>query len=295
MDKNIFYGSIPAVITPFNDNDSINFEQLKNHIEFLISNGSNGLVSCGTTGESPTLDHDEHKKVTEKILKYSKKNVPVIAGCGSNSTKESIELTKHAESIGVDGILLVSPYYNKPSQRGLYLHFKTIAESTKLPIFLYNIPGRSIVNIEMHTMSKLSKIENIIGVKDATSDLSLPMETIKECGKNFIQLSGEDSTFLSFLANGGEGCISVTANVAPKLCSELYQNWKKNNFNKAMQINQTLHQLNKVLFLETSPAPVKYALNLMNKCNANLRLPLVEIEDDTKKKVKEVLISLNLI
>ena len=295
MDKNIFYGSIPAVITPFNDDDSINFEQLENHIEFLISNGSNGLVSCGTTGESPTLDHDEHKKVTENILKYAKKNVPVIAGCGSNSTKESIELTKHAESIGVDGILLVSPYYNKPSQRGLYLHFKTIAESTKLPIFLYNIPGRSIVNIEIQTMSTLSKIENIIGVKDATSDLSLPMETIKECGKSFIQLSGEDSTFLSFLINGGEGCISVTANVAPKLCSELYQNWKKGNFNKAMQINQTLHQLNKVLFLETSPAPVKYALNLMNKCNANLRLPLVEIEDDTKKKVKEVLISLNLI
>ena len=230
--KNYFCGSIPAVITPFEKNFEIDLDSLEKHINFLISNGVHGLVSCGTTGESPTLTHDEHKLVTEKILSFSKGKVPVMSGCGSNSTKESIDLVKHSESIGVSAVLLVTPYYNKPTQRGIIKHFKLIAENTKLPIYLYNIPGRSVANIEIETLKELSKVPNIVGVKDATADLTYPLQTTNACGGNFIQLSGEDATFLSFLISGGVGCISVSANIIPKLHSEMYNLWNVGKYKK---------------------------------------------------------------
>ena len=293
--QNYFKGSIPAVITPFTKNLEIDFDALEKHIKFLISNGVHGLVSCGTTGESPTLTHDEHKLVTEKIMTFSKRKVPVMSGCGSNSTIESIDLVNHSESIGVDAILLVTPYYNKPTQRGIVEHFKLIAKKTNLPIYLYNIPSRSVANIDIETLKKLSKIKNIVGVKDATADLTYPLQTFETCGNNFIQLSGEDATFLSFLVSGGSGCISVSANVIPKLHSQLYNYWYSGQYQKAMNINHKIFNLNKVLFLETSPAPVKYALSLTNGYNPNLRLPLVELEDSTKKKVKMALKNLKLI
>ena len=282
--KNYFKGSIPAVITPFTKDLEIDFDALEKHIKFLIKNGVHGLVSCGTTGESPTLTHDEHKLVTEKIMTFCKSKVPVMSGCGSNSTIESIDLVKHSESIGVDAILLVTPYYNKPTQRGIVEHFKLIAKKTNLPIYLYNIPSRSVANIDIGTLKILSKIKNIVGVKDATADLTYPLQTFETCGSNFIQLSGEDATFLSFLVSGGSGCISVSANVIPKLHSQLYNYWYSREYQKAININHKIFDLNRVLFLETSPAPVKYALSLTNGYNPNLRLPLVELEDSTKKK-----------
>lgn len=292
----MFKGSIPAVITPFNKNKEIDYDQLKKHIDFLIDEGSDALVSCGTTGESPTLSHEEHKKVTEIIINASAGRVPVMAGCGSNSTKESIEFVKHANSFNASGVLLVSPYYNKPSQDGLYYHFISIANSvTEMPIYLYNIPGRSVVNINPETMKKLSKIKNIVGVKDATSDLSLPLETKMNCGSNFDQLSGEDATFLSFLVSGGIGCISVTANVIPKLCSNLYKCWIDRKLDEAMRINDLIYPLNKVLFTETSPSPVKYALSLMGKCENELRLPMVNVNSTTEDLIYNVMHSLALI
>ncbi len=292
----MFKGSIPAVITPFEKSGSVDYDKLEKHIDFLIDEGSHGLVSCGTTGESPTLSHDEHKKVTETIFKRASKRVPVMGGCGSNSTSESIELVKHSKKTGLEGVLLVSPYYNKPTQDGLFQHFNSIARSSdNIPIYLYNIPGRSIVNIGQEVMKKLSTVTNIVGVKDATSDLTIPLETKLNCGSNFIQLSGEDATFLSFLISGGVGCISVSANVIPRLCSRLYQCWIDRKIDDAMQINEVIFPLNKVLFLETSPAPVKFALSLMNKCENYLRLPLVSINKENKKLIISVLRSLELI
>ena len=292
----MFKGSIPAVITPFNKNKDIDFDLLKKHINFLIDEGSSGLVSCGTTGESPTLSHEEHKKVTEIIINISAGRVPVMAGCGSNSTKESIELVKHADSVNASGVLLVSPYYNKPSQEGLFNHFTSIADSTpEIPIYLYNIPGRSVINIDQETMKRLSKIKNIVGVKDATSDLGLPLETKMNCGSNFDQLSGEDATFLSFLISGGIGCISVSANVIPKLCSDLYKCWTARKIDEAMKINELIYPLNKVLFTETSPSPVKYALSLMGKCENELRLPMVNVNSKTENLIYQVLNSLELV
>ena len=291
----MFKGSIPAVITPF-DNESIDYDSLQVHIDFLIKEGSHGLVSCGTTGESPTLDHDEHKKVTEFLVKHSSNKVPVMAGCGSNSTKESIELVHHAKNIGANAALLVSPYYNKPTQEGLFQHFEKIALSQPdFPIYLYNIPGRSVVNINIGTLKKLSELKNIVGVKDATSDLSLPLKVRSECGKSFIQLSGEDATFLSFLISGGIGCISVAANVIPKLCADLYNHWVSGNITEATRINDLIFPLNDALFIETSPGPVKYALSLMKKCKNQLRLPLVTINEENKKKIKDVMNKLHLI
>ncbi len=291
-----FKGSIPAVITPFYKNLDVDFDSLGNHVDFLIENGSHGLVSCGTTGESPTLDHNEHKKVTEFIIKQSKKRIPVMAGCGSNSTQESIDLVEHAFKAGASGTLLVTPYYNKPTQNGLYQHFKKIANSCeKIPIYLYNIPGRSVVKIDSNTINKLSKINNIVGVKDATADLTTPLEIRKICGPKFQQLSGEDATFLAFLVNGGDGCISVTANVVPGICSKIYEFWKSKEIEKAMKLNFQIYPLNDVLFSETSPGPVKYALSKMKKCKNILRLPLVEIEEKNKRKIDKVLKKLQLI
>ena len=292
----LFKGSIPAVITPFDAKSQIDYDDLANHIEFLINEGSHGLVSCGTTGESPTLNHDEHKKVTEFIINQANGKTPVMAGCGSNSTKESIDFVRHAYKSGASASLLVSPYYNKPTQLGLYEHFKKVAEACKnLPMYLYNIPGRSVVNINTLTMKKLSAINNIVGVKDATADLTTPLEVRNTCGKKFQQLSGEDATFLAFLISGGDGCISVTANVAPGICSQIYELWRLRKIDEAMNLNFKIYQLNNVLFDETRPGPVKYALSRMKKCKNILRLPLVSIEKNTKNKIDKVLKELGLI
>ena len=290
----MFKGSIPAVISPFVDN-RIDYDSLYKVLTYLIENGSHGLVPCGTTGESPTLSHDEHKKVIEETIRIADKRIPVIAGTGSNNTLEAIEYTDHAEKSGADAALIVTPYYNKPTQLGLYEHFKTIAEKTNIPIIIYNIPGRSIVDMSIENMIELSKIKNIIGVKDATNDLFRPLLTRKKMQKQFCYLSGEDGTALAYLAQGGHGCISVTANVAPKLCSEMHSAWEKGDISKAQEINLKLSSLHNALFVESSPGPVKYAVSLLGLCNQSTRLPLTEIKDETKKLVKTCLQELQLL
>ncbi len=290
----MFFGSIPAVLTPFN-NQKVDYECLSKILNHLIENGSNGLVPCGTTGESPTLSNDEHKKIIEETIKINDKRVPIIAGTGSNNTAEAIDYTKHAESIGADAALVVTPYYNKPTQKGLYAHFYSIAKSVKIPIIIYNIPGRSVVDMSIDTMIELSKIENIIGVKDATNDLFRPLLTAANMSNDFCFLSGEDGTAMAFLAQGGHGCISVTANVAPKLCAEMHHAWRSNNINKAQEINLKLAKLHNSLFLESSPGPVKYAASLLGLCSSETRLPLVDINDNTKKIVTDCLKELSLI
>ncbi len=290
----MYFGSIPAVITPFKDN-KVDYPAFENIIEFLILNGSNGLVPCGTTGESPTLSHEEHKKIIEETIRITDKRVPIIAGTGSNNTFEAIEYTNHAEKAGASAALVVTPYYNKPTQLGLYNHYKLIAENTKLPIIIYNIPGRSVVDMTIETMIELSKIKNIVGVKDATNDLFRPLLTNKLMNTDFCYLSGEDGTALAYLAQGGHGCISVTANVAPKLCSDMHAAWRNNEIKKAQQINLKLSKLHYTLFLESSPGPVKYAASLLGLCSSDVRLPLVSIQETTKVHVQNCLKENNLI
>ena len=290
----MFFGSIPALITPFNKSE-VDYDSFQKIIEWSIEQGSHGFVPCGTTGESPTLSHDEHKNVVDVCIKIVDKRVPVIAGTGSNNTIEAIEFTKHAEESGADGALIVTPYYNKPTQEGLYLHYKKIAESTNLPIIIYNIPGRSIVDMSIETMVELSKIENIIGVKDATNDLFRPLLTRTKIKKDFCYLSGEDGTALAYLIQGGNGCISVTANIAPKLCSELHNHWKNKEIDKALQINLKLAKIHYALFIESSPGPVKYAAELLNLCSAETRLPIAPIKDSTKLIIKKCMSEANLI
>jgi len=290
----MFKGSIPAVITPFIDYE-VDYDSLAKVLNFLIDNGSHGLVPCGTTGESPTLSHEEHKKIIEEAIKITDRRVPIIAGTGSNNTKEAIDYTKHAESVGADAALVVTPYYNKPTQQGLYAHFKTIADSVKIPIIIYNIPGRSIVDMSIETMIKLSKIKNIIGVKDATNDLFRPLLTAANMRKEFCYLSGEDGTALAFLAQGGHGCISVTANIAPKLCAEMQLAWRNKDIQNAQNLNLKLAKLHDSLFIESSPGPVKFAASLLGLCSSETRLPLAEVTDNTKKIVTDCLKELSLI
>jgi 4-hydroxy-tetrahydrodipicolinate synthase len=290
----MFKGSIPALITPF-DKGRVDYDSFYKIIEWSVLKGSNGFVPCGTTGESPTLSHDEHKKIVEECVRIVNNRVPVIAGTGSNNTIEAIEFTNHAESCGANAALVVTPYYNKPTQEGLYAHFKKIADSTNLPIIIYNIPGRSVVDMSIDTMMKLSDLKNIIGVKDATNDLFRPVLTQTMIKKEFCYLSGEDGTALAFLAQGGHGCISVTANVAPKLCSLLQNYWNEKNITKVQEINLKLAKLNQALFIESSPGPVKYAAELLNLCKSETRLPLVPIREVTKKIIKDCLIEVGLI
>ncbi len=290
----MFQGSIPALITPFK-NGNIDYESFYKIIEWSLSEGSHGFVPCGTTGESPTLSHQEHIKVVDECVRIVDKRVPVIAGTGSNNTVEAIEFTNHAEKSGADAALVVTPYYNKPTQEGLQAHFKKIAESTSLPIIIYNIPGRSIVDMSIDTMSVLSNISNIVGVKDATNDLFRPLLTQTKIQKDFCYLSGEDGTALAYLAQGGQGCISVTANIAPKLCSDMQNLWRERKINLAQDINIKLSKIHHVLFVESSPGPVKYAAELLNLCSAETRLPLVSIKDSTKALVKECLVEIGLI
>ena len=290
----MFFGSIPALITPFK-NDEVDYSSFHELIEWSFNEGSHGFVPCGTTGESPTLSHEEHKKIIEECIRVVDKRVPVIAGTGSNNTKEAIEFTTHAENSGADGALIVTPYYNKPTQEGLYIHYEKIANSTKLPIIIYNIPGRSTVDMSIETMFELSKIKNIVGVKDATNDLFRPLLTRTKIKKDFCYLSGEDGTVLPYLSQGGNGCISVTANVAPKLCSNLHNYWKEKNIDKALETNLKLAKLHHALFIESSPGPVKYAAELLNICSGQTRFPLAPIKETTKLMVRECLKELELI
>lgn len=280
----MFKGSIPALITPF-INGEVDYNSFNKIIEWSLIQGSQGFVPCGTTGESPTLSHDEHKKIVEECIRTVNHRVPVIAGTGSNNTAEAIDFTNHAENAGADAALVVTPYYNKPTQAGLYLHFKEIANSTSLPIIIYNIPGRSIVDMSIEVMNGLSQIDNIVGVKDATNDLFRPLITQTKIKKDFCYLSGEDGTALAFLSQGGHGCISVTANIAPKLCSDLQKNWFDNNIDAAMKINLKLARLTQSLFIESSPGPVKFAAELLGLCSSETRLPLSPINDETKKEI----------
>ena len=284
----MFKGSIPALITPFKEGE-VDFESFQKIINWSIEQGSHGFVPCGTTGESPTLSHQEHKDVVKECIKIVDKRVPVIAGTGSNNTLEAIEFTKHAEKCGAKAALIVTPYYNKPTQEGLYSHFKKISESTKLPIIIYNIPGRSVIDMTIETMSELSKLDNIIGVKDATNDLFRPLLSQKTIKKEFCYLSGEDGTAVAYLAQGGQGCISVTANIAPKLCARMHNNWMQNNFAEVFKINLRLAKVHQALFVESSPSPVKYAAELLGLCSSETRLPLVPVTQSTKEIVKQAL------
>ena len=293
----MFKGSNVALITPFKNNE-LDEETYIKLINFHLENGTNGLVPAGTTGESPTLSHSEHEKVIELCINESNGKIPVIAGTGSNSTEEAISLTKHAEKAGADGALVVTPYYNKPTQEGLYQHYKAINDNTGLPIIIYNIPGRCVIDMSVDTMARLFELKNIAGVKDATGDLNRLDQTIKKLGPDFIQLTGEDGLAFEFNKRGGVGIISVTANIAPKLCSEMQKFSKSdsdNEIKEAERIDSLLQPVHKSLFAESTPAPVKYAAKLLGLCDDAVRLPLVKIMDETKLKVKNSLVSAKLI
>jgi 4-hydroxy-tetrahydrodipicolinate synthase len=282
------HGSITALITPFK-NGGIDEKAFQDFVKWQIGEGTHGLVPCGTTGEAPTLFDEEDEKVIRLTLEVAKGKVPVIAGCGTNNTAHAIHLTKTAERLGADAALHVTPYYNKPTQEGLYQHYKAIHDSTSLPIVIYNIPGRSIVNMTPETMARLAKLPRIIGVKDATGDLSRPVKTRQLCGPDFIQLSGNDETAIPFLAQGGTGCISVVSNVAPALCAQMQNAWAKGDIATAQKINAQLAPLVEALFVETSPAPVKFAASLLGKCRNELRLPMVPVSKATEKLVREAM------
>ncbi len=284
----MFKGSFVALITPFR-NGQVDERAFKKLVEWQIRQGTHGLVPCGTTGESPTLSHEEHEAVIEMCVAAAKGRVPVMAGTGSNSTDEAISLTKHAEQVGCDAALVVTPYYNKPSQEGLYRHYAAIAKSVKIPIFIYNIPGRCAVDMSVETMGRLARIKNIVGVKDATGDLTRPGLQRLACGADFVQLDGDDGTALAFNATGGVGCISVTGNIAPKLVSKMQIASLKGDTKAALKIQDKLMPLHKALFAETSPGPVKYAGSLLGICTDEVRLPLGPIMDSTKEKVRAAL------
>ncbi len=282
-----FRGSFPALITPMTENGDIDEAAMRRFVDWQIEQGSNGLVAVGTTGESPTLDHGEHKAVVELVIEQAKGRVPVIAGTGSNSTAEAIDLTRHAEAAGADAALVVVPYYNKPTQAGLYAHFRAVAEATALPVFIYNVPGRTVADIANETIVRLVRdCPNIIGIKDATGALDRVSLLRLELGEDFVQLSGEDGTALGFNAHGGVGCISVTANVAPALCAEFQAATLAGDFQKARALQDRLMPLHRAMFVETSPGPVKYAVSLLGFCSPHARLPMVEIAESSKKAVE---------
>ena len=290
----LFHSSYTALLTPFKDN-KVDYSSYKELIDFQINNGTHGLVPVGTTGESPTLSHDEHKKLIEVCIEQSNGRVPVIAGAGSNSTSEAVDFVKHACSAGADGLLVVTPYYNKPTQSGLLAHYKELIKHTSKPIIIYDIPGRSVIQMTDKTMAELAQDRFIVGVKDATADLTRPTRLQNVIGDDFIQLSGEDGTALAYLAAGGHGCISVTANIAPDLLSRMHNAWKQGDINTAQEINKKLMPLHDALFCETSPGPLKYAASLLGICSSDARLPIAEIEEDSKLKVKDALKQTGLI
>ena len=294
----MFKGSNVALITPFK-NDKLDDETYIKLIHFHVNNGTNGLVPAGTTGESPTLSHKEHERVIELCVQESNGKLPVFAGTGSNSTEEAISLTSHAEKIGATGALVVTPYYNKPTQEGLYQHYKAINDKCGIPIIIYNIPGRSVIDMSVDTMARLYELKNIIGVKDATGDLNRVDQTLKKLGKDFLQLTGNDDNALEFNKRGGEGAISVTANIAPRICSD-FQNFsnlknKTSNKEEAERLNKLLQPIHHAMFVESNPSPVKYAAKQLGLCDDAVRLPLVKVTNNTKDIVNQALKSAKLI
>ncbi len=287
-------GYVTALITPMRDGE-VDEEAFRAFVEWQIAEGVSGLLPCGTTGESPTLSHDEHRRVTEICIDVAKGRVPVLAGTGSNSTAEAIELTRHAKMAGADAALLVMPYYNKPSQEGMYQHFKAIQDAVALPQYIYNIPGRSVVNMSVETMARLAQLPNIVGVKDATADLTRPTLTRMAIASDFNQMSGEDGTAIGFFAQGGHGCISVTSNIAPRACAEFFTAWKIGDTSKALELHTRLMPLHDVLFCESSPIPVKYAAYMLGKCSPEMRLPMCSPADASKQRIETVLRDLGML
>jgi 4-hydroxy-tetrahydrodipicolinate synthase len=288
-----FKGSITALITPFKEG-KIDVPAFRKLVEWQIDQGTHGLVPCGTTGESPTLTHEEHRQVIELCIEAAAGRVPVIAGTGSNSTAEAVELTRHAKDAGADGVLVVTPYYNKPTQEGLYLHYKAINDCADIPILIYNIPGRSVIDMTVDTMARLFKLSNIVGVKDATANMARVSQQRAAMGADFVQLSGEDATALGFMAHGGAGCISVTANIAPALCAEFQLACLAGNFRLALQLQDRLMPVHEALFVESNPGPVKYAASKLGLCTGETRLPLAPITAASRKRVDDALAAVGL-
>lgn len=288
-----FQGSITALITPLK-NDEVDARAFQRLVEWQIDQGTHGLVPVGTTGESPTLSHEEHKRVIELCIEAAGGRVPVIAGTGSNCTSEAVALTRHAKEAGADGVLVVTPYYNKPTQEGLYLHYKAINDSADIPIIIYNIPGRSVVDMSVETMTRLFKLPNIAGLKDATASMTRVSQQRAALGSEFVQLSGEDATALGFMAHGGQGCISVTANIAPALCSEFQLACLGGNFKRALELQDRLMPLHDALFVESNPGPVKYAAEQLGLCSGEMRLPLAPLAPSSKAKVDAALAQVGL-
>ena len=282
-------GSLVALITPMRADGSLDEKKLAEFVEWHIAEGTDGLVPTGTTGESPTLTHEEHKRVVEITVEVANGRVPVIAGTGSNATAEALDFTRHAKQAGADQVLIVTPYYNKPTQEGMYLHFSTIADAVDIPIIIYNIPPRSVIDMTPETMGRLARHKNIIGVKDATANLVRPYHTRRACGPDFVQYSGEDHTALAFLAAGGHGCISVTGNIAPRLISTMHKLWQDGKIAEAMAIQERLTPLLDALFSETSPGPVKYAASLLGISDEKIRLPLAPPGEATRARVRDAM------
>jgi len=292
--KTSFRGSFTALVTPFK-NGSVDEQAFRALVDWQIEEGTNGLVPVGTTGESPTLSHDEHAKVVEWCVDQARGRVPVIAGSGSNSTTEAISLSKHAEKAGASAVLVVTPYYNKPTQEGLYQHFKAINDAIGIPIIIYNIPARSVIDMSVDTMKRLFELKNIAGVKDATANVLRVSQQRAAMGPDFNQLSGEDGTAIGFMAHGGHGCISVTSNVAPRLCSEFQAACLKGDYATALKLQDKLLPLHQNLFIETNPAPAKYALSVLGKCADTVRLPMVPLSDKSKAAVREAMVHAGLL
>jgi 4-hydroxy-tetrahydrodipicolinate synthase len=292
--KTSFRGSFTALVTPFS-NGSLDEKAFRGLVDWQIAEGTNGLVPVGTTGESPTLSHEEHKLVVEWCIEQAKGRVPVIAGSGSNSTREAIELSQHAQEAGADAVLVVTPYYNKPTQEGLYQHFKAINDAIGIPIIIYNIPMRSVIDMSVDTMTRLFELDHIAGVKDATANVARVSQQRAAMGEGFNQLSGEDATVLGFMAHGGHGCISVTSNVAPRLCAEFHEACLKGDYTTALRLHDKLMPLHTALFIETNPSPAKYALSVLDKCADTVRLPMVRLAEKTKIAVREAMVHAGLI
>jgi 4-hydroxy-tetrahydrodipicolinate synthase len=287
-------GSITALVTPFRDG-AVDEEAFRSHIDWQIENGTHGLVPVGTTGESPTLSHREHERVVEICVDAAKGRVPVIAGAGSNSTAEAVAFSRHAEAVGADAVLIVTPYYNKPTQEGLYQHFKAINDAIGLPILIYNIPGRSVIDMSVDTMARLFELKNIVGVKDATANVARVSLQRQAMGPDFVQLSGEDATALGFMAHGGHGCISVTSNVAPRLCSEMQEACLAGDYGAALRVQDRLMPLHTALFVETNPAPAKFALSALGRMSDEVRLPMVPVSERTRETVRGALVHAGLV
>jgi 4-hydroxy-tetrahydrodipicolinate synthase len=289
-----FRGSFTALVTPFR-NGSIDEQAFRGLVDWQIAEGTNGLVPVGTTGESPTLSHEEHGLVVEWCVDQARGRAKVIAGAGSNSTAEAVDLARHAEKAGADAVLVVTPYYNKPTQEGLYQHFKTINDAIGIPIIIYNIPSRSVIDMSVDTMKRLFELKNIAGVKDATANVVRVSQQRQSMGEGFNQLSGEDATALGFMAHGGHGCISVTSNVAPRLCAKFQGACLRGDFTAALELHDKLMPLHTTLFIETNPAPVKYALSVLNKCAETLRLPMVPVSEATRQAVRQAMVHAGLV